>query len=80
MDGRLSPAQNIAKVYFENQSHYLHLVDGRVSPRATLKGSLHLPRPILYFKCPVRDTLAMPTEIKSTQKLRKHKWTTKFVL
>jgi len=36
MDLRLSPAQTTAKVNFKIHSHYLHLIGGRMSPRATL--------------------------------------------
>jgi hypothetical protein len=80
MDGRVSPAQTTTNVIFKTQSHYVHMVDRRVNTRATLEESLDLPLPNLYFECPVRDPLSMPTEIKSTQKRRKHKWTIKFVL
>jgi len=80
MDGRLSPAQTTAKVNFKIQSHYLHFIGGNVNPRDTLEGSLRLPLPILHFEYPVRELLAMPTQIQSTEKRPKDKWTISLVL
>jgi len=78
VDSRLSPAKTTAKVNFKLHNYYLHKIGGRVSPRATLGGSLPLTLPLtlpnLHFKYPVREPLTMPTEIHiSTQKRREGK-------
>ena len=51
-----------------------------MNPRDTLEGSLRLPLPILHFEYPVRELLAMPTQIQSTEKRPKDKWTISLVL